>query len=311
MVELIIERIVAEGSNVYGLDERQQAFYRERIAQRLPEFIKRHQATVQPIINDFLVYKIADQVPTTQKVASCARQMQPILREFIEGYNEIDREMRPLLRPEQRAKWARDHFGAALGWRLAEAKLQSFAEGKFTARDWRIPFPGPHQRAEEITGQAKAAGLDTTPPPEVLGNVVAGQGARPGQAVPSPGGQTGPGQNGTKQDSGQGNYVPLDKWQSCVRQFISRYGLDEGQKTSAMAILNESRRLAQSYEKRRGKELSELRQKVRTASGPSKARLAAELSELERPLQEMYTEFQTRLDNLLTASQRELTASKP
>jgi hypothetical protein len=106
----------------------------------------------------------------------------------------------------------------------------------------------------------------------------------------------------------QDGYAPLDKWQSHTQRFIKRYGLDEGQKTAAMSILKETRSRAKAYERSHKKELGRLRKAVRKAKGQVKSRRLAELAEVDAPLQEIYEELQTRLDNLLTVSQRELTA---
>lgn len=315
MIKLIVERIVNDKAAIYGFDEKQRAIYREKLAKGLPAFLEKNQATIQPIMNDVLVHRIGGQVPSAQKVAGWAQKVQPVFKELAAGHKDLYQTMRPHMRPKQRAKWARDHFVEGLGFTLAERKLQSFAEGKFDVREWQARRqerrrPGAKRGPARIMEEAKKAGLDTEPPADLGDNVVADVGTQSAEQPAST--VIGPRRTQTPpRSSAAESYVPLDKWQSHAKQFIKRYGLDEGQKTSAMAILKETRARAQGHSKRHAREIQRLRKGLRKAKGAGKARLSERLAELEAPLREIFEEYQERLNQILTESQRQLIEPRP
>ncbi|MBN1344781.1 MAG: hypothetical protein JXQ73_18960, partial [Phycisphaerae bacterium] len=183
----------------------------------------------------------------------------------------------------QRTEWGRTHFLAKVGFALAESKLRSFAEGRFDPREWHSPFPGPHQKTNEIVEQGNQAGLDTTPPPHLLSSIAGAIGVD-GAAAPTAAGS--PSRRGERAVDAP-DYLPLDEWESYTKTFIKRFQLDEGQKTSATAILKEMRGRAEIY--RRGH--------------------ATEREAMATPLRELFDEFRSRLDGLLTESQRQLSRS--
>jgi len=303
MVELVVERLIDDTALRFGLDGRQRALFRKRFEALVPSLLAKHRAVLEPLFADILLQHLSGEAPTSQKVAGWAKTGLPILREAMGRWDKVYQGMRPELRPEQRAKWAREHFVFKLGYGLAEAKLRSFAAGRFDPREWHTPLPGPYQPKDEILTQAERAGMNTRQPLDPFNRVIGGMGRR---IVPP-----GPGASWSRRrfDRASEAYLPLDRWEAYTHQFIQRFELDQGQRTSAMAILKEMRQRARDYRKRHARELSRVRSSLRRAKGDERARLRDEFDELERPCRELFDEFRGRLDRLLSESQRALRGS--
>jgi hypothetical protein len=303
MIELVVERIIDDVTRRYGLDERQQALYREQTATLIPSLLEKHRKKAAPLISAILSQWISGEVPDKEKVAEWSKTLLPIMQESLAKYDGVFRSMRPHLRPAQRTKWGRDHFYAKMGFALAEAKLRSYAQGQFEPKDWinplggqwRDPLPGPYQRNEDIIAAAKKAGMETRLPPTLLGGIFEALDTRSRVATTT---------------EPADDYVPLNKWERHTKRFIRRYDLDEGQKTAALAILKELQQQAETYRASHSKDFTRLSRALRKAKGEAQTNLRIELTELERPLHHLFEELQTRLDSLLTESQRELTASQ-
>jgi hypothetical protein len=244
-------------------------------------------------------------------MADWSKQALPVAREGMDEADAVYRTMRPTLRPEQTARWDRDHFTFRLGYALAEAKLRSFAQGRFDPREWRTPLPGPHQTEAEIMQGARKSGFYVFPLGVGPANLP-GAAAEGASQTPSKGGGTV--QVGRSADTGRGpdeTYVPLDQWENYTKKFIARRQLDEGQRTSAMTIMKEMRERALGYRNAHRDDYARLQKASAHGKGEAAADLKAELAELDRPLQELFKEFRDRLDQLLTESQRRQAGMSP
>lgn len=301
-IELLTERIMEEHCLRYGFDQQQRKLFRERFAKIIPAFMEKHRKTMEPVVMDVLVQHVSGEIPKAEQMAEWSQKALPVLEEGLREWDAVYQSMQPHLRRDQRKRWGGDHWMFKMGVKLAEAKLRSYARGRFDPAEWHTPTPGPHQRSDEILSQAKDAGMSTTPPPSLLGGIIGSIGASraPGPMTGSPG--------RAKSVPPSEAYVPLDRWQGYTQQFIKRHQLDEGQKTAAMSILKEMRTRAKKYGDGRAAERARLKKLHGKASGADRAAAKAELDALEGPLRELFEEFRTRLNELLTESQRELIA---
>jgi len=301
-IELLTERIMEEHCLRYGFDQQQRKLFRERFAKIVPALMGKHRKAMEPVLMDVLVQHVSGEIPKAEQMAEWSQKVLPVVKEGMQEWDAVYQSMQPHLRRDQRKRWGRDHFMFKMGFNLAEAKLRDFARGNFDPSKWHDIMPGPHQRADEVLSQAKDAGMNTTPPPSLLGSAVGGVGAGrpPGPMAGAPG--------RTKSVRPSEAYVPLDRWQGYTQTFIKRHQLDEGQKTSAMAILREMRTRAKKYGDGRAAERARLKKLHGKSSGADRAAAKAELDRLEGPLRELFEEFRTRLNQLLTESQRELIA---
>lgn len=134
--------------------------------------------------------------------------------------------------------------------------------------------------------------------------------ARPGPVKP-PSGQAGSKQRSARsaasrgaQKRGQASARPLSDWERYVRDFIKRYDLTPSQTNAALSILKEMRLRAVQVEKvnRSAKAAAE---KIADARGRRQR-----LSELNKLVDDLFHQLNRRLENLLTAVQRQKAPNK-
>lgn len=102
----------------------------------------------------------------------------------------------------------------------------------------------------------------------------------------------------------------LDRFQRYARRFIEDYKLDAGQTTQVMAIVTESRKRAEEYWYSRKADIEVTRQRVQELSRDPNARqqyqaASKQLSELNRPVDDLYEEMKARLDQIPGEAQRQ------
>jgi hypothetical protein len=285
----------------YGFNASQKDLLKDWLKRIALPRLEGMRGTLEPSIGEIMVQYASGRVPTSQAVIDWSRQLLPCLHELGVTWEEAYRYMLPHLRPEQRNQWRKAYFVFKLGFDMGESKLRSVAQGNFDMRELYSTWPGAQHGKEKIIEQARSAGIDPTPPPGLertavseVGNEVAGTAGPQDEAPPS----------GRGAVTVNPSFVPLDRWQNYTRRFIVRHRLDEGQKTSAMAILKEVRDRASAYRRSHENDFQRLHEAIRKAQGDAKTGLQDELAQLERPLQELYDEFSGRLDQILTEAQR-------
>ncbi|MFO0972516.1 MAG: hypothetical protein U1A27_03620 [Phycisphaerae bacterium] len=89
-------------------------------------------------------------------------------------------------------------------------------------------------------------------------------------------------------------------WERYFREFASKHDLGPMQRTAGDAIVKEMIARERNYRQARSTQFAE------AAKIPSESQRTARLKELEGPVDELFSELKTRLDDLLTAEQRGL-----
>ena len=297
VVHLAAEHFEVYLGRMYSFDEKQRELFGEPLEQSLSDFMARHRATLEPLASEVVLQAAGGEAPTTQQVADWSQRFLPVLRDFAKEWNKTARRMLPHLRPDQRKKWTRDAFRNKLSFTMGEAMLRGYARGDFDSRDWQSPIAGSITGPGNIVRSAKKRGLPTNPPPEGQDPAISAIGTSPGKGGAAARPQALTGHVGAR-------LLPLDQWESYAKQFIARHRLDEGQKTAVMAVLKEVSEGAKSYRTSHAEEFAHLEKALGEARGDARARLTAEKSELERPLHDLFEQLRTRLDGVLTESQR-------
>lgn len=98
---------------------------------------------------------------------------------------------------------------------------------------------------------------------------------------------------------------PLNEWEKYVLDFIERYELTTTQRNAAMAILRDMTARAQQIQ-------SANADRMKAAEAMTDARAKSErIKELNAPIDGLFERMKLRLENLLTAAQREMADKKP
>lgn len=95
-----------------------------------------------------------------------------------------------------------------------------------------------------------------------------------------------------------------DAWSAYVRQFITRYGLDESQKSTAYAILKDMQERAQAYRSSRSDQIAQAEKRVKEATSAEERNDAqTELRDVLKGMEDLFEELKTRLQTIPTADQ--------
>jgi len=92
--------------------------------------------------------------------------------------------------------------------------------------------------------------------------------------------------------------IPLHPWEKYVREYVITYSLTPAQQAAANSILKECRTRAARIERVNAPKIAEA-EALKDASIRSKR-----LAEIKKPIDKLFEELKTRLDGLLSASQR-------
>jgi small-conductance mechanosensitive channel len=90
------------------------------------------------------------------------------------------------------------------------------------------------------------------------------------------------------------------------------FNLDEGQRTAAVSCLSDLKQRAIAHRDRRREDIARLEYRIehKTATDVPLDDLKKQLSELYGPIDDMFKELQTRLDQIPTVLQREAVAKR-
>jgi len=286
LVEYFILRIAESVSEQYNLDEQQAAEFERMTLRRWKPFVRRIRPMAQPLLNRYLETKYALTPPSKQTIQQWAKQARPVLEAVRKELQEAQREFGKILKPEQKPKFERDVLKFSMAAQAIDQKLRQWEQGKFEEYEWWDPTWRVRQERRRRREAARAAARAHVQAPQ----------ERPG---------SGPVETVVEQ------IVPLDKWERFVEQFIIRYRLDEGQRTTARSILKDLKERALAYRQRHADEFATIDRKLAGAEASERQELLDRRRELNGPIQDMFEELRDRLDGLLTSAQRQLGQEGP
>ena len=266
-------------------DDMQAAALEKNLLTRYPAMVNRHRAVLQSLFNEILEMQLAGETPTADRVATFARDLEPVLADARRTLKGTYDEMIPRLRPEQRRKWDGDYLKIWAGLSVAEAKLQRWKQGLFKPDEWPLPAAGGN----------RGRGVASAPAGEQASDDQSGLLDAPLRLFA--------GRGGSRLDDDRRD-VPLDQWQAYVKRFIRRHKLDKAQANQAMAILKEVRQRAEDVEKQNRDLFQRIEKELPRADRERRAKLRADLHELREPVRNLFDELQVRLDNVLRSDQR-------
>lgn len=226
----------------YDLDASQRQKLRTVVTRDVWAMFFRHPRAVLQVGKELIETRVSGQPFRQDQVARWSKLMQPVVGEIGRTVDGWAAEIGDELSPEQQALLKRDV--AAYQRRLTHSGrlMRKWAKGQWQPNEWGLEKDPLHAGA---VAEVKSAAVKRSMPAPATATVVA-----------------------------------TDSWERHVRNFISRYGLDESQQVTAWSILAEIRERAA-------------------------ARETGTQGKVDRAFSEMlFTELKNRLEMIPTASQR-------
>lgn len=295
--EKILDRIGEKMAEDLKCDELQAAELRRTFKTRVKEFVKRNQADVTVLANQFIEATLEDEAPSPETVAVWAQRALPILdkaREMVSGMGD---EMREFLNEDQMVKIDAGLAAAEVGFTFMNQKLGKWAEGGYDPVTEWPKNPGVAQRDRQQERELRRA-METARREKLSGGASAavadGSGGRPAGS--------GDGKAGTRPAE-----APKDEWTLYVERFIAKYDLDQEQQSKARLFLSNAQERRDNYLSSADnvKKIEELEKLFRSADNEQLIETAeAKYKALMAPVDNAFETLKEKLDTLPTRAQR-------
>jgi len=274
LLNLMLLRWAEEACEEYDLDGEQRAKVRKATVKRFESFLTENRSQIQPLANEFIEMRMTLEPPSKERVRAWADRALPVFEKSRDQIRESNDEFRKVLRPMQRAKFEVDALQLSAGMAIAEQKLKGWKEGEVDKDVFWEPLPAERrQRREERRRRAEGAqNIEAASPKAPADQIVA----------------------------------ELDRWEKYVADFVQMFNLNEGQRTTALSCLSELKERAIAHRDRRREDIARLEYRIEhnAATDTPRDDLKKQLNELYGPIDDMFKELQTRLDQIPTALQR-------
>lgn len=266
MVELYFKRQAGEIAHEFGLDESQADTLERLLTDRWPKFLAGHRPALQPLINEFIEFRLTDQPPDGEAVKRWAERADEVFAEFQKEVEHTVSRFRAILRPEQQLKLELHNMELAVGMQAFQANLKRWQKGEYIEREFWDPPP------TVLEARRRQKTSDNREKTEV---------AEPASAFD----------------------MLLGEWDRYVQLFIEYHSLNEAQQLAATSILHEIKSRAVTYRDAHAEEFKKLDQLLADSNNPQRAAHAWRQMELQEPLAEMFDQLKNRLQELPTEAQ--------
>lgn len=288
LMEIMLARWAEEAAYEYDLDDQQREETRKAVVSRWTKFLEENREKIQPLANEFLEMRLALTPPTKESVQDWARRARPVFDKTLKQLESGTSEYRKILRPDQRVKFEIDAVQLKLGLGFAQQKFSAWEKGEFEADDFWQPI-GPERTARREERRKRRKEREAREEERQSQGDTADK--RPADTIEA----------------------EMDAWQRYVADFISTYGLDLGQRDTVLSCLTELRDRAIAHRDRYREEIARLEERIasNTGAGLELAEIKEQLNRLYGPIDDMFKELQTRLEQVPTADQKASAKSKP
>ena len=320
-LDKLVEKRLAKD---YNFDDYQKEEMRRVLHERLPRFLKEHQAELETIWVEWVEGISGDEPPDPAYVAEWAGRLMPLVEKATELRDEVADDMRGFLDDEQQVLL--DGYLAAwdVGTRHLTNQLTEFKEGGFDAkRHWpgykevrhRDPVEVAKlrhsaERAREVAMAESAEAHGAIPPTSPRGSAAGGAPAAP-SATMTPDGKA-LAADPKVQKAENAKQPPPDDWDRYVEDFIRRYQLNDEQQQKARNLLEQQKSRRDSYLAKKGDDIEALTRMYEGARGDQKRIDVAEAKRaaLYEPVSRMFEQLKDRLEKLPTRAQRKAAAER-
>jgi len=267
-VDAILDQAVKNIAARYNLNDIQTAETAEMMNTRVKKFLDEHQDEVWPLIRDLATYQRKGAAPDPEEAKRLGPVASKILHEAKEEIFRSNDEWREILTPQQKLVHDYDMREMTKSFEVMEHNFDEWERGQ---TEKKSIFPQPQRLADE----------PPKPPKPADGNV-----------PPSRPAEDGP------------NFV--SHLEAYLTKFIADFELTDTQREAATSILREITERTAAFQKAHDEELSAIKDKIAQAQSRDERRtLVLERRRITKPLDDLFAEFKTRLDQIPDQAQRE------
>lgn len=266
-------------SKRYNLDAEQEKQTRALMARRLQALLAEHETELRSLLMDRFVSR-PDGQSDAEVAKHWANRALPIYEAARKTINEGNAEWRKILSAEQKRIHDTDMKMLRATFEQYDGRFARWQKGDYDPKADR--FAPQSTLANATSTTTKRAPTHRQTPPRTVG----------------------------KQPFRRNSE---DHWDVYVRQFIDTHNLDESQTSSAMAILDDCKERAANYRAAHADDLAQAEALMRKQIDPGVDRVERDaarkrLSEVHKPIRDLYSELRARLGAIPTEAQKQARA---
>lgn len=268
MIKALLKRSTYEMARQLNMDDEQK----QRLSQRTQElwmpFFAKHRAELGPVVDRMIQAQWDPDLPSDEEAQAWARKALKVHELLIKQVAESNQEIAKLLTPEQLDGFRKfaTQFEGGLKWFKLE--LEKMERGELSETAWvrnRLSRQERRRRYERQREQKQADQILSSP--ELLA-------------------------------------VTVGEWDAYVAQFVAQFNLDNAQKLAAGSVLVDVKTRAEQYSKTHADELQAATNAIAQATKEQRKSIMDDKAELMQPLNELFAELKSRLEQIPTEAQR-------
>ena len=294
LLENLLDKAADRLAKDYRFDEFQREQMRQVLQERIPRFLREHQAEIQKLTNEWLEAASGEAPPDAEYAARWAEEALPLVEDFKGMVHGMSDDMRGFLTDDQQILLDGYLAGIDTVTDRVSDRLHLFKEGGF---DPELHWPGNRRArkrnradARKLRRMAEEARVTAM---EKSGGAPAGTGkpaAARAKAAPK---------------------SEKDAWTRYVEAFIERYGLNDQQQQRARTFLREQLKQRDRHLRRSAGEIERITKLYDKAANPQELKIAEAAYQrvIQQPVDRMFERLKEKLDTLPTRAQRRAAAA--
>lgn len=281
LMNLMLTRWADQIGEEYELEPEQRTRVQEQVSARWSSFLQENRDSIEPLVTEFLELRMEMAPPDKDTVQQWAQRAMPMYEQFRKQVTGTNGDLRQVLTPKQRIKFEIDAMQFAVGLQYAESQLSKWKSGEFDPKDFWEPPPSAREDRTKRWDERRARRQEQRRLRE--------EREAEAKALAPPEDQIA---------------VEMDLWDKYVAEFIARYDLDSGQKTTVQSLLTEMKQRATAHRDRNSAEILQLEARIQAGGdAPQQEEVKKKLVELYGPIDEMFAELQRRMQAVPTKEQ--------
>lgn len=272
MIDGLLSRWADETALKYELDDGQTARCRDVVTKRWTTFLRQNRPALQPLLNQYIEARLALQPPEPESVRRWAEQAMPVFQDFQRQMRETQVELSAILTLTQRTRLRLENIKINTGLQLFQTRLEAWQQGQFAQNDWWDSPP--RQRRENLQAKQDPRRRNTLAPSKAKTRI-------------------------------DGEFL---RWDYFVARFADKYKLDDSQREAAYSILRECKQKALTHRDRYRARLERLEKSIALSDKLGDRLpddLRAEAVAMYGPIDALFVELKTRLEQIPTTAQTE------
>ena len=315
----------------YDLSDEQDEFTQQYLKLKADEFLEQHRELAYELIDELFAVRSGADVSTEQLV-DWGRRALPLYEEAKTLIVAGNDEWRDILTPEQRVIHDEDLRLMYQSFEMTEDQLSRIIAGEMTIEEFRRGPQAPPARANPPRLEPAPAPVSRPEPPSASSTKRLPNEPRkrsdPKVTRVNPRERPGPAGSGMLEPPGRGNRgrgraaqkaASESQWETYVREFVSKYQLDDGQTQRAQAILKDCQERADRITTKRKPEMEQLDKKLLELGSSKDKNKLAELAKIRErktklmePIDQIFErQLKPRLEKLPTRAQRKEAEKAP